>query len=63
LYALGVAAAPWLPKAALLLDGGVTLIWILPTLGLRRGYGEEEEPGDEEPERGRTASARVTHSR
>jgi len=35
LYLAGILAAPKVPRFALLLDAAVTLMWILPTIGLR----------------------------
>ena len=40
LYGLGLALAPRLPRVALLTMVGVTLIWIVPTLGL---FGSQPE--------------------
>ena len=43
LYACSIALAPYYPRVALYSTSLVTLIWIVPTLGLFRGA-EQEEP-------------------
>ena len=42
LYAGSIALAPYYPRAALYSTSLVTLIWIVPTLGLFHGSGPEE---------------------
>ena len=48
LYAASFFTAPWMPRGALLLDSAVTLVWILPTLGLGKKASAHDEKNETE---------------